>query len=151
MSDIFQDNLEEALDKDGHQNWYKLILNDLGSNHSEAVVLPYETWSEPSDEPPVNSGIRGEGDLEANRERAARRAKKAIRFACKTAEFDRMVTLTTKDNYSRKDMQRLVERFIKLLRQASNGKIDYIVVPEKHDSEKTSEGKRGSHLSLIHI
>lgn len=150
MADIFQDNQEEALHKDGHQNWYKLILNDLGDNHSEAVIFPYETWSQPSDVPePVYNGVRGEGDHEANRERAARRAKRAIRFACKTAEFDRMVTLTTKDNYSRKDMQRLVGRFIKLLREATEGKIDYIVVPEKHDSEKTSAGKRGSHH--VHI
>lgn len=148
--DCFLDNQEEALYRDGHQNWYKLILNDLGDNHSEAVILPYESWSEPSNEPePVYNGVRGEGDHEANRERAARRAKRSIRFACKTAEFDRMVTLTTKDNYSRKDMQRLVERFIKLLRQAAGGKIDYIVVPEKHDSEKTSDEKRGSHH--VHI
>lgn len=148
--DCFRDNQDEALHRDGHQNWYKLILNDLGRNHSEAVILPYETWSEPSSEPErVYNGVRGEGDHEANRERAARRAKRAIRFACKTAEFDRMVTLTTKDNFTRKEIQRLVEYFMKLLRQASGGKINYLVVPEKHDSEKTSAAKRGSHH--VHI
>ncbi len=148
--DIFQDNLDEALHKDGHQNWYRLVLNDLGPNHSEAVIHPYESWSEPSDIPekPFH-GIRGEGDQEANRLRSARRAKRAIRFACKTAEFDRMITLTTKDNFTREEIQRLVERFIKLVRVATNGKIDYIIVPEKHDSEETSESKRGSHH--VHI
>lgn len=61
MPDIFRDNQDEALHKDGHQNWYKLILNDLGRNHSEAVILPYETWSEPSAEPDrVYNGVRGE-------------------------------------------------------------------------------------------
>lgn len=148
--DIFQDNQEEALHKNGHQNWYRLVLNDLGQNHSEAVIHPHETWSEPSAIPePEFRGIRGEGDLEANRLRAARRAKRAIRFACKTAEFDRMITLTTKDNFTRKEMNRKVERFIKLARDETGGKIDYIIVPEKHDSEKTSEAKRGSHH--VHI
>ena len=148
--DIFQDNQEEALHKDGHQNWHKLILNDLGRNHSEAVILPYESWSEPPSvlEPAFN-GVRGEGDLEVNRIRSARRAKRSIRFACKTAEFDRMITLTTKENFTREEIQRLVERFIKLVREATGGKIDYIIVPEKHDSEKTSAGKRGSHH--VHI
>jgi hypothetical protein len=28
MPDIFQDNQEEALHKDGHQKWHRLILND---------------------------------------------------------------------------------------------------------------------------
>jgi hypothetical protein len=150
MSDIFQDNLDEVLNKDGHQNWYRLILNDLGSNHSEAVIQPYETWSQLPDVPePVYNGVRGEGDAEASRLRSARRAKRSIRFSCKTAEFDRMVTLTTKDNYSRIEIQRKVVKFIKLLREATAGKIDYIVVPEKHDSEKTSESKRGSHH--VHI
>ncbi len=108
--------------------------------------MPHETWSQPPDVPerPFN-GVRGEGDEEQTKIRSARRAKRAIRFACKTAEFDRMITLTTKDNFSRVQMQRKVEVFIKLFREATGGKIDYIVVPEKHDSEKTSESKRGSH------
>lgn len=80
--DCFLDNQEEALHRDGHQNWYKLILNDLRGNHSEAVILPYETWSEPSIEPePVYNGVHGEDDHEANPEHAARRAKRSIRFA----------------------------------------------------------------------
>jgi len=146
ITDCFLSNQEEALHKNGHQNWYRLVTNDLGRNHSEAVIHPYETWSEPSEIPePIFRGVRGEGDEEASRIRSARRAKRSIRFACKTAEFDRMVTLTTKDNFSRQEIQRLVEKFIRLLRDAAGGKINYIVVPEKHDSEKTSEGKRGSH------
>ena len=148
--DIFQDNQEEALHKDGHQKWHRLILNDLGNNHSEAIIHTHETWSQPSDIPePVFNGVRGEGDFEASRARAARRAKRSIRHACKTADFDRMVTLTTKDNFTREQIQRKAERFIKLLRLATGGKMDYIIVPEKHDSEKTSEDKRGSYH--VHI
>ena len=150
LDSIFRENQEEALHKDGHQDWYRLVINDLGRNHSEAVIHTYESWSQPSEIPekPFN-GVRGEGDHEANRIRAARRAKRAIRFACKTAEFDRMITLTTKDNFTRQEMQRKVEHFIKLARAGTDGKIDYIVVPEKHDSENTSERKRGSHH--VHI
>ena len=92
--DVFKANQEEALNKDGHQKWHRLVLNDLGTKHSEAVIQQYETWSEcPDPGQPAFRGIRGEGDREANRIRAARRAKRSIRFACKTAEFDRMITL----------------------------------------------------------
>jgi hypothetical protein len=34
--------------------------------------------------------------------------------------------------------------FIKLLRESAGQKINYNVVPEQHDSDKTSESKRGS-------
>lgn len=150
VSDCFLDNQEDALHKDGHQKWHRLVINDLGQNHSEAVIHPYESWSEPSQFPePAFNGVRGEGDPEATRLRSARRAKRAIRFACKIAGFDRLCTLTTKDNYTRPQMQRMAEEFIKELRRATGGKVDYIIVPEKHDSEDTSEGKRGSYH--IHI
>lgn len=148
--DVFKANQEEALNKDGHQKWHKLVLNDLGSKHSEAVIQQCETWSEcPDPDQPAFRGVRGEGDREVNRIRAARRAKRSIRFACKTAEFDRMITLTTKDNYNRQEMQRMVGQFIKLVREATAGKINYIVVPERHDSDKTSSTKKGSHH--VHI
>lgn len=148
--DVFKTNQEEALNKDGHQKWHRLVLNDLGAKHSEAVIQQYETWSEcPDPGQPAFRGLRGEGDREVNRIRAARRAKRSIRFACKTAEFDRMITLTTKDNYNRQEMQRMVGQFIKLVREATAGKINYIVVPERHDSDKTSPTKKDSHH--VHI
>ena len=94
--DSFLDNQEEALNKNGHQNWHRLVLHDFNDGKQfEAVIHKHETWSEPSEFPePAFRGVRGEGDIEKNRERAARRAKKKVRHACKSAQFDRMLTLT---------------------------------------------------------
>lgn len=44
--DCLQVNRDEVFNKDGCQHWFKLTLNNLGKNHSEAVVLPYRTWPE---------------------------------------------------------------------------------------------------------
>ncbi len=51
VSDCLRANRDEIFQKDGCQHWFKLILNDLGRNHSEAVVLPYRTWPEPCLDP----------------------------------------------------------------------------------------------------
>lgn len=151
---IFNLNQQEALSKDGHLTWHRLILNSFnGGLRYEAVIHKYETWSQPSDIPePEFRGIRGEGDIEKNRERAARRGKKKIRFACKSAGFDRMVTLTTRQAIFDRDVfQKMTEKFIRLVRKATGNYISYVLVLEKHDSEKTSEAKRGSlhaHVAL---
>jgi hypothetical protein len=91
---IFLSNQDEAINKDGHQNWHRLIVHEFGDGKlCEGVIHKYQTWSEPSlDADPLPRGVRGQGDLERNRERAARRAKRKIRFACKSGGFDRMVT-----------------------------------------------------------
>lgn len=145
--DVFTDNRDEALNKDGHQNWYRLVLHDFcGGKQFEGLIHKYETWSEPSDDPmPEFRGTRGEGDLEKNRERAARRAKKKIRHSCKSAQFDRMLTLTTRDSvFDREVFQKMIEKFIRLIRKATGDDLPYVLAVEKHDSAKTSEAKRGS-------
>lgn len=145
--DVFTDNQSESLNKDGHQNWYRLVLNDFHDGKQfEGLIHKYETWSEPSDEPmPEFRGVRGEGDIEKNRERAARRAKKKIRHACKSAQFDRMLTLTTRDAiFDREAFQKMIEKFTRLVRKATGEELAYVLTVEKHDSEKTSEAKRGS-------
>jgi hypothetical protein len=144
---IFRENQEEALNKNGHQNWLRLVMHQFGdSGQFEAVIHKYETWSELSEIPePEFRGIRGQGDAEANRERAARRAKKRIRHACKSARFDRMLTLTTRNAiFDRAEFQKMIEKFIRLTRKASGDAMPYVLTIEKHDSEKTSEAKRGS-------
>ena len=89
--------------------------------------------------------MRGEGDIEKNRLRATRRAKKKIRHACKSAQFDRMLTLTTRDAiFDRDAFQNKIEKFIRLTRKASGDSLPYVLTVEKHDSVKTSEAKRGS-------
>lgn len=78
VSDTFLDNQEEALHKNGHQDWYRLVLHDFnGGKQFEGLIHKCETWSEPSEipEPPFR-GVRGESDIEKNRAHAARRAKK---------------------------------------------------------------------------
>jgi hypothetical protein len=145
--DCFLDNQEEALHKDGHQNWHRLVLHEFpNGNQFEAVIHSYETWSQPSDIPePEFRGVRGEGDIERNRDRAARRAKRKIRHSCKSARFDRMLTLTTRNAiFDRDQFQRMIEKFIRLVRKASGDAMLYVLTLEKHDSEKTSEAKRGS-------
>lgn len=137
-------------DSAGCQHWYKLILSDLGAAYSEAVVMPCRTWSEPDLSPPIErrGGSRDVVSAE-NRARAGRRAKRAIRFAVKTAQLDRMVTLTHKDFKTREEMLRLYRQFKRLVREAVGLKVPMVVVPEIHDSEKTLESKRGSvHLHI---
>lgn len=146
-SSIFLANQYEALNKDGHQNWHRLVLHEFNnSKQFEAVIHKYETWSELSEfSEPEFRGVRGQGDIEANRERAARRAKKKIRHACKSALFDRMLTLTTRDAiFDRTQFQRMIEKFIRLVRKATGDAVPYVLTLEKHDSEKTSDEKRGS-------
>lgn len=143
----FRVNQDEALNKDGHQNWHRLVLHDFNNGEQfEGLIHKYESWSEPSDEPELDfRGVRGEGDIEKNRERAARRAKKRIRHACKSARFDRMLTLTTRDAiFDRNEFQKMIERFIRLVRKASGDAMPYVLTVEKHDGQKTSEAKRGS-------
>ena len=144
---IFLENQEEALNKNGHQNWQRLVLLDFNNGEQfEAVIHKSESWSEPSEYPePPFRGVRGEGDTEKNRERAARRAKKKIRLACKSAKFDRMLTLTMRHAIFDRDLfQKMLERFIRLVRKATGDVMPYVLTVEKHDSEKTSEAKRGS-------
>lgn len=152
MLDIFQANQGEALYRNGHQEWHRLVLHDFNSGKQfEGVIHKYETWSEPSDIPePAFRGIRGEGDIEKNRERAARRAKKKIRHSCKSAQFDRMLTLTTCDAiFDRNEFQRKIEKFIRLVRQTTGDALPYVIALEKHDSEKTNEAKRGSPFLIL--
>lgn len=144
---IFLENQEEALHKDGHQNWQRVVLHDFNSiGQFEAVIHKYESWSVPSDEPEFDfRGVRGEGDAERNRERAARRAKKKIRHACKSAQFDRMLTLTMRQAiFDRNVFQKLIEKFIRLVRKATGDAMPYVLSVEKHDGIKTSDAKRGS-------
>jgi hypothetical protein len=144
---IFLENQEEALHKNGHQNWQRVVLSDFtNTGQYEAVIHQHETWSEPSEIPePLFRGVRGQGDIERNRERAVRRAKKKIRHACKSAQFDRMLTLTTRQAISNRDVfQKMIEKFIRLVRKATGDDMPYVLSVEKHDSEKTSEAKRGS-------
>lgn len=63
-----------------------------------------------------------------------------------------MVTLTTRQAIFDRDVfQRMIEKFIRLLRKTTGNSMSYVLVLEKHDSDKTAEEKRGSlhaHVAL---
>ena len=48
LLDTFLDNQEEALHKNGHQDWYRLVLHDFNDGKQfEGLIHKCETWSEP--------------------------------------------------------------------------------------------------------
>lgn len=56
-----------------------------------------------------------------------------------------MLTLTTGEAVFDRDVfQSMIEKFIRLVRKNSGDALPYVLTIEKHDSEKTSEEKRGS-------
>lgn len=56
-----------------------------------------------------------------------------------------MLTLTTRQAIFDRDVfQKIIEKFIRLVRKATGDSMPYVLAVEKHDSEKTSEAKRGS-------
>ena len=77
-------NQDEVLNKDGHQNWYHLVLHDFNDGEQfVGVIHKYESWSEPSDEPELEfRGIRGKGDIEKIVN--VRRGRKRIRLVRKS-------------------------------------------------------------------
>ena len=60
-----------------------LVLLDLNDGQQfEGLIHEYETWSEPFELlEPIFRGVRGEGDIETSRVRAARRAKRKVRLS----------------------------------------------------------------------
>lgn len=87
---------KEILNESGHQNWKKITVHDFGDNNIEISLMPYETWSEISDEDMLIQTKRGEGDRERSAEVAAKRAKRRVRHKCKLLKAKYMLTLTTK-------------------------------------------------------
>jgi hypothetical protein len=76
--------------------------------------------------------VREGVDIEKNRERAARRAKKKIWHSCKSVKFDRMLTLTTRDAiFDRDEFQKMIEKFNRLVRKASDDAMPYVLTASK--------------------
>lgn len=56
-----------------------------------------------------------------------------------------MLTLTTGEViFDRDQFQKMIEKFIRLVRKATGDALPYVLTVEKHDSKKTNEAKRGS-------
>lgn len=120
---------EEILNESGHQNWKKITVLDFGDNNIEISLMPYETWSEISEEDMPPRTKRGEGDRARSKEAATKRAKRIVRHKCKLLKAKYMITLTTKEIITdTKIMQRYFQEFVRRIRQVSN--FEYVLTHE---------------------
>jgi len=89
--------------------------------------------------------VRSSEPKQENVERAVRRAGSKVRKLVMTMRADRLLTLTTREAImDRKAFSALWVRFVKEVHKVYP-KWQYVCVLEKHDSEKTSDYKRGSY------
>lgn len=67
-------------------------------------------------------------------------------------KFDRMLTLTTSEAiFDRGEFLKMIEKFIRLTREATGGALPYVLTVEKHDSVKTNETKGGKLTSCFKL
>lgn len=79
-----------------------------------------------------------------NLARSVRRSKAQVRRKCMAGGLDHLLTLTYRANVTDLGLAFCdAKRFIRLVRERLPD-WKYVLVPERHDSEKTSEAKRGS-------
>jgi hypothetical protein len=89
----------------------------------------HETCSDGSLYEDRQMGVRGEGDREKNRERAARRAKTQVRRRCKMIGADCMLTLTYRENMQEFErLERDVKAFVARVRAL--GPFEYVLCVE---------------------
>lgn len=95
---------------------------DVGNGHREATVQPAIDWQErgpvsPDAKPPTDDEL--DERREANRRRAARRAKTAVRRRCKALGLDTLLTLTYRGlQTDLKLCESHLDYFLKLMRAA---------------------------------
>lgn len=111
----------EILNESGHQEWHKIVVHDFGNKNVEISVMPYETWSELSEDDIRTQTERGKGDRVRSAEVAAKRAKRKVRHLCKLLRARYMVTLTTREAITDIDrFQKLFQEFVRRIRLVSN-------------------------------
>lgn len=128
--DSFIANQSEILNQAGHQEWHRVTVLDFGGNNLEISVMPYETWSEPSEDDVSRAkSVRGKGDRARSAEVAARRARRRVRHLCKALQARYMLTLTTKEVITDFDrLQKLFQEFVRRVRGA--GEFQYVATHE---------------------
>ncbi len=120
---------QEILNESGHQNWHKVLVHDFGGNNIEVSVMPYETWSEMSDEDLKPRTARGDGDRQRSAEVAAKRAKRKVRHKCKLLKAAYMLTLTTKEVITDTErFQSLFQEFVRRVRKVAS--FEYVATHE---------------------
>ncbi|MES2498927.1 MAG: hypothetical protein V4570_00210 [Pseudomonadota bacterium] len=124
-----QDIQNEILNESGHQSWHKVTVRDFGNKNIEVSVMPYETWSEPSEEELTARTERGMGDRKRSAESAAKRAKRRVRHKCKLLQAKYMLTLTTREIITDIDvMQKYFQEFVRRIRLV--GSFEYVATHE---------------------
>lgn len=119
----------EILNESGHQSWHKVTVRDFGNKNIEVSVMPYETWSEPSDEELITRTERGMGDRERSADSAAKRAKRKVRHKCKLLQAKYMLTLTTREIITDINvMQKYFQEFVRRIRLVGN--FEYVATHE---------------------
>jgi len=127
--DVFITNQNEILNESGHQDWHRITVRDFGDKNIEVSVMPYETWSEPSEEELKPRTERGKGDRLKSKEVASKRAKRRVRHLCKMLKARYMLTLTTKEVITDADIfQQMFQEFVRRIRKVGN--FEYVATHE---------------------
>lgn len=119
---------------------YELRLHHLGNGHAEAVIQRQVIWEEAGVLSPeawamyLDSQARHADERkEANRERAARRAKTKVRRLVKVMGLDAMLTLTYRDNQQDLDLcKRHMKEFVRRMRRVLPGFV-YVAAFERQE------------------
>ena len=133
----------DELHPDGHQVWIMATISEFPNCVEVYIDEDKHTWSDAANfEAPREKCARGDGDIEVNRLRAARRAKTTVRKRCKMIEANQMLTLTYRENMTDTSrLQRDFKLFITRLRQY--GAFEYVA-----GIEKQSRGALHLHLAI---
>ncbi len=111
---------------DGEQGRYKILLRDYGKGLAEVG------WAFIPNRLPFNINGRGDSDnLEANADRASRRARSRLRQLVLSANLDHLLTLTYRENMTDfRHAGRDLGRFVRAVRTTLPDFL-YVAVPER--------------------
>ena len=130
---------------------WRLDLLDFGDGYHEATAVMLEKPRTKKKKKINNKKEKNKDEFRddmssENLARSVIRAKRNMRHKCFMMKADRLLTLTTRKSIAdRSEFQSCMDRFRRLVKAHYGDKFCAIVVFEEHDSDKTSEGKRGAH------
>ncbi|MGJ8619644.1 MAG: rolling circle replication-associated protein [Methylophilaceae bacterium] len=113
---------QEILNLNGYKKYRKLTVHDFGGNNVEFSLMPWETWSEISEEDLYRPFTeRGKGDRQKSIESSIRRSRRRVRHLCKLLNARYMVTLTTQEIITDKAvMQKYFQEFVRRIRKVND-------------------------------
>lgn len=135
VSPFFQDHSAPA-------GSYVKVLK-YASGNVEAISMPSQSLRTGKSRPGRRQRERSIHEIQADRDRAARRAKMKVKRLCEQGQFDRLLTLTFRENVTdRKESFKCWDYFIKLMRQRYKG-LNYVV-----SWERQKRGAYHFHIAL---